>query len=100
MAWSKAREEAKAYQDEVALWTRQAVLAQRWLRLDGPAQCWLRLLVPDRRVRDLDGPVKAILDGLTAGGAWRDDSLCERLIVDKERGELSAVVLIRAKAGG
>ena len=64
----------KAYQAEVALWARMAARAQGWLRLTVEAEVWITLWVPDRRRRDIDGPIKAILDGMTDGGVWVDDS--------------------------
>jgi Holliday junction resolvase RusA-like endonuclease len=85
----------KAYQETVAIWAQSAVNARHWPRLDGPAQVWIVLLVPDNRRRDLDGPIKAIMDGLTDGCVWADDSQVCRLIVDKVRGEPGARVLVR-----
>lgn len=41
---------------------------------------------PDRRIRDIDGILKAILDLLTRAGIWDDDSLVDFLSV--ERGEV------------
>lgn len=39
-------------------------------------------LVPgDRRRRDIDNVLKPLLDALTHGGAWTDDSQVKRLIV-------------------
>lgn len=84
-----------AYQAGVALWARSAARAQGWTTLDGPAQAWIVLLAPDRRRRDLDGPIKAILDGLTDGGVWTDDSLVRRLVVDKAQGDPGARVVVR-----
>lgn len=95
MAWSADRRRAKAYLAEVALWARSAVNAQRWTRLDHEAQCWIVLGVSDRRRRDIDGPIKALLDGLTQGGVWADDSLVTRMIVDKRLGHEGAAVQVR-----
>lgn len=41
---------------------------------------------PDRRRRDLDNVGKALLDALEHGGAYRDDSQIDRLLL--ERGEV------------
>lgn len=89
-----------AYQDEVALWARQAIQAQG--QRFGPAlvQVSIVLGVPDRRRRDIDGPVKAILDGLTAAGVWDDDSLVWDLRVRKVVGEPWAVVTVDRLTAG
>lgn len=86
-----------AYQASVAAWARAAARAQGWSCLGGPAQVWIVLTVPDRRRRDLDGPVKAILDGLTDGGVWDDDSQVQRMIVDKvlTKGVTGARIVVR-----
>lgn len=39
------------------------------------------LFPPDRRQRDLDNAVKALLDGLTAVEIWLDDSLIDLLVL-------------------
>jgi Holliday junction resolvase RusA-like endonuclease len=89
----------KAYQDAVALWARSAANAQGWRTITGAAHVWIVLRVSDRRRRDVDGPIKAILDGLTAGRVWADDSQAVRIIVDKVEGEPSARVLVREVPG-
>lgn len=88
-----------AYQAEVAFWARSAVNAQRWRRIQGAAHTWLVLPVPDRRRRDLDGPIKAIMDGLTDGGVWVDDCQVVRLIVDKVEHGAGALVHVREVPG-
>ena len=99
--WSKARRAAGDYQDEVATWTRAAVRAQGVAYPEGPVEAWLTLVVPDRRRRDVDGPIKAILDGVTYGGGWGDDSQVEVLHLRKvvERGQTRAVLVIRELTG-
>jgi len=44
---------------------------------------------PDRRKRDIDGPVKPVLDALVKAGILKDDSLIKELavIVEDEIGE-------------
>jgi len=37
------------------------------------------LFPPDRRKRDLDNYMKGLLDALTNGGLWQDDSLIDQL---------------------
>lgn len=43
-------------------------------RLVGRVRVVIRVLFPDRRRRDLDNLIKPLLDALTHGGAWEDDS--------------------------
>jgi Holliday junction resolvase RusA-like endonuclease len=49
----------------------------RWF--DGPVYllCWFYL--GDKRAKDLDNLAKTVLDGLTKGNAWRDDSQVKAL---------------------
>ena len=42
---------------------------------------------PDRRTRDLDNYMKALLDALTLAGLWRDDSQIDQLSI--LRGEIA-----------
>lgn len=90
----------KAYQATVALWARSAVNAQRWRRLDREAEVWITLWVPDRRRRDIDGPIKAILDGLTDAHVWADDSLAWSMGVRKRIGDPRASIVVRAWVDG
>lgn len=41
----------------------------------------IHLTWPDRRKRDIDGPIKPVLDALVAGGAIEDDDLIRELAV-------------------
>lgn len=41
----------------------------------------LHLYPPDRRRRDIDNPIKSVLDSLTHAGIWHDDSLIAELHV-------------------
>lgn len=64
--------------------------------LTGRLSCVIELWTPDRRRRDLDNPLKAILDAITAAGIWEDDSLVDRLEVRragvKPGGEVSVKI--------
>jgi crossover junction endodeoxyribonuclease RusA len=45
---------------------------------DRPVCVDVVLSPPDRRRRDIDGPIKALLDALTHAGIWEDDAqVCE-----------------------
>jgi len=56
----------------------------------------IRLTPPDKRIRDIDNPIKALLDALTHAGAWQDDSQIKRLSVEMlEKGQGGALVTIQ-----
>ena len=95
--WSKARRDARAYQDEVALWCATACRVQGGGFSEGYVEVWITLVVPDRRRRDLDGPIKALLDGVTQGGGWGDDSQVEQLHVRRvvRKGDTRAILVVR-----
>lgn len=47
--------------------------------LDGKLLVEVVLYPPDKRIRDLDNYMKALLDALTESGVWEDDSLVDQL---------------------
>lgn len=59
----------------------------------------VRVLVypPDRRRRDLDNIVKALLDALEHGGIYEDDSQIDRLEVERHGVEPSGRVIVEIK---
>lgn len=57
---------------EAAAWSIRAAHAN--LELIGPLAVEILLHPPDRRRRDIDNPLKAILDAMQAGGVYQDDS--------------------------
>jgi len=54
--------------------------------LSKPLQVDIILQMPDRRVRDLDNYMKALLDAVTKAEVWTDDSIIDKLTVT--RGEI------------
>jgi Holliday junction resolvase RusA-like endonuclease len=53
----------------------ESILAARGVRpLDGPLEVFVELYPPDRRRRDVDNSLKALLDALGQGSAYHDDS--------------------------
>lgn len=38
---------------------------------------------PDRQKRDLDNVLKCLLDAITRAGVWQDDSVIDRLLVER-----------------
>lgn len=51
--------------------------------LDGDLIVDIRLVPPDRRRRDVDNSLKALLDAMQFGGVYHDDSQIVRLTVEK-----------------
>lgn len=69
----------RAYRREVAL----LLLAARVRPLAGPVELTIVIRPPDRRRRDVDNVLKALLDALAHGGAFVDDSQVARLTIER-----------------
>src|SRR6056297_3846632 len=52
---------------------------------DGDLVVDIRLIPPDRRRRDVDNSLKALLDAMQFGGAYHDDAQIVRLTVEKHQ---------------
>ncbi len=63
--------------------------------LEGKLSVQIKLFPPDRRKRDIDNPLKAILDALEHGGAYKDDSQIIYLTVSKNEVEKHGRVNVR-----
>ena len=91
--------QGRAYRRDVATAVRRIDHAPERLPLTGPLWVEVSLYPPDRRRRDLDNTLKALLDALQHAGVYPDDSLIEQLSVEKrkvvEGGK--AVVVIRRR---
>lgn len=57
-------------------------------KTEGRLQVAIVACPPDRRRRDLDNMLKGLLDALTHGGAWDDDSQIDHLTI--QRGPIKA----------
>lgn len=57
-------------------------------KMEGRLQVVITACPPDRRRRDLDNLCKGLLDALTHGGAWEDDSQIGHLTI--KRGPIKA----------
>jgi crossover junction endodeoxyribonuclease RusA len=62
--------------------------------LPGRLGLWLELYPPDRRVRDIDNPLKALLDALRAAGMFADDRQIKRLLIELFDGGASEGVVV------
>lgn len=98
--YNRKRQGFRDYQDIVALCAQRARVSQRVAFGSDLVQVWITLGVPDRRRRDLDGPEKAILDGITQGGVWDDDSQVWIKHTRKAMGQRRAVVIVQRLTDG
>jgi crossover junction endodeoxyribonuclease RusA len=60
-----------------------AMAGGRVVRMNGRLEVRVTVCPPDNRRRDLDNVQKALLDALAKGGAYRDDSQIDRLVVER-----------------
>lgn len=86
----------KAYRAEVAA----VAFASRACRVDGRLSVTIKACPPDRRTRDLDNLLKALLDALSEAGVFKDDGQIDRLTI--ERGEVvkGGMVTVRIESQG
>ena len=71
--------EGRAYRRRVA----GIMLEHRHEPLTGPLTVTIDVYPPDRRRRDIDNVLKALLDALQHGGAYADDNQITQLVVHK-----------------
>ncbi len=71
--------EGRAYREQVCA----ILVAAGTETLTGPLALQVEVYPPDRRSRDLDNTLKALLDALEKGGAYRNDSQIVRLVAEK-----------------
>ena len=75
-----------------------SVLAALGLRpMTGPLEVHVEIYPPDRRRRDIDNVQKALLDALTHGGAYADDSQIDRLVVERQAVVEDGRVIVKIK---
>jgi len=58
------------------------------------------LFPPDRRTRDLDNYMKALLDSLTRAGLWDDDQLVDQLLIYRGRLVKGGLCKVAVSEGG
>lgn len=71
-------EKGRAYRTDV----QEAILLQRIKPIAGRLAVEILAFPPDRRQRDTDNILKALLDGITHAGVWGDDSQIRRHSVE------------------
>lgn len=64
-------------------------------RMEGRLDVVIAACPPDRRRRDLDNMLKGLLDALTHGGAWEDDSQIDQLTIT--RGPITALGCVEVR---
>ncbi len=69
------------------------------LELDVPLLCEVTLFPPDRRTRDLDNYMKALLDAVTLSKLWTDDALIDQLFIYRGEAGYSTVKVEVGDAG-
>ncbi len=80
-----------AYRTEVYA----TALASKVCRVEGRLSVTIEACPPDKRVRDLDNTLKALLDALSHAGVFKDDGQIDRLVI--ERGEVVKGGLVTVK---
>jgi Holliday junction resolvase RusA-like endonuclease len=76
---------------------RALLAARRVTPLAGPLAVEVELYPPDRRRRDIDNALKALLDALQHGGAYADDGQVVRLTVSKRDPAEGGKALVRVR---
>lgn len=71
-----------------------------WDALDEPLLVEVELYPPDRRRRDLDNYMKALLDACTKAGFWSDDSLIDQLFIYRGSTTSGGLVVIKVGEAG
>jgi crossover junction endodeoxyribonuclease RusA len=66
-------------------------------RLQGRLTVQVVLHPPDRRKRDIDNSMKALLDAMQEAGVYLDDSQIDRLVIERGEVEKGGVAVITIK---
>jgi len=70
------------------------------IRIDSRINLEVILYPPDRRKRDLDNYMKALLDAVTHSGLWADDELIDQLSIYRGETQRSGISRLEINLGG
>lgn len=73
--------DGRAYRDSVGIFARAVLRGAK--PLTGALSVRIELSPPDRRRRNIDNVLKALLDAMTAAGVWIDDSQIDELTIKR-----------------
>jgi crossover junction endodeoxyribonuclease RusA len=73
--------EGRTYRDSAAIFAKSVLRGAKPLTVRLSVS--IELSPPDRRRRDIDNVLKALLDSLTYSGVWLDDSQIDRLTIER-----------------
>ena len=102
-AWKHARgrhyltDEAKRYYEQVGWLVRSKGLA---MGLDCRLVVSCEIAPPDKRRRDLDNVWKVLGDACTKAGVWEDDTLIDRLVLQRMGPVAGGLVRLRVAQVG
>jgi len=68
------------------------------LRANIPLEVTITWTPPDKRVHDIDGPLKCLFDSLTEASFWQDDSYVRKLHIDYAYPSKHGSVLVYVEA--
>lgn len=86
--------ETKVYYQEVGWICLQKGIASP---MHGELHMEVDLYPPDKRKRDIDGPLKVLLDSLQRGRIYEDDSQIVKLLVNKLRPKDKGIVVVNIR---
>lgn len=80
----------------------EAAIAEQigYLQLDDPLLVEVELFPPDKRRRDLDNYMKALLDALTQAQVWLDDSQIDQLFIYRGQQVAHGAVVVKIGLAG
>lgn len=85
-----SREGRRFREDVIAIMAAWQIIPQ-----PGPIEISIVMHPPDRRRRDLDNILKALLDSLQYGGAYADDSQIVKLLIEKREPIKGGLVTVK-----
>ena len=90
----------KKFRADVEAEVEQQLVGVVDLPFDHKLNVTVVLHMPDKRTRDLDNYMKALLDALTKAGVWEDDSQIDQLAIYRGARCYAGAVVIAIHDGG